>query len=267
MATERGFEHFRTQVALAALAVTAASVIALVVAASWLSGVAQTALSSIASSFLAVGVITFIYDAYLRTSFTAEVLRLVGLRSDLAAAGIEEIREETDFRWNDFLAGGVDYRVLLLDPTTWIDREWPHILAAGRSRVILVEVYLVNPDGGALEHLADNVSLTTDELTQRVATAQRVLEDSWNTAAKSDPPIAHGSKLTVRLYDSVTAFALAAVDKQVVVLASGTLGRRPGEMALALRFDSTNSTMAKRWFDEQLAHLEQLPPSYVNEVN
>lgn len=263
---EPRFQLFQTRVSVAALAVTGISVVALIVAAAWLDGVDEIVVSSIGSSFLAVGAITILYDAYLRTAFTSELLELVGIQRNLADAGIRQICEEPDLRWNEFLADGRDYRVVLLDPTTWVDREWPHVLTAGRLRPITVEVMLVEPNGLGTNQLAENLSLTSEELRQRIVTAQRVLEDSWKTAARSDPPLQVGSSLTVRLSDKVPAFVLAVVDRRVVMLSSGVLGRYPGEGTIALRFDTTNSMLTQHWFEEQLAHLESLRASYANEV-
>jgi hypothetical protein len=260
------FEVFKTRSGLAALAATAIALIALIAAAAWLTSVAQTAVTSVASSVLTVGLITLVYDGYLRRSFTTELLRLVGLQSNLAAAGVEEIVQEPDLRWNELLAHSTRYRILLLDPTTWIDREWPHVIASGRSRKIDVEVYLADPDGASLERLAENVSLLLGELQQRLTTAQRVLEDSWTTAARSDPPIQSGCKLTVRLYDRIPGFMMALADDHAVVITGGALGRHPGENALALRFERANSQLSDHWFEEQVARLEALAPSYVNAV-
>jgi hypothetical protein len=248
--------------ALLAVLVGAGMIIA---AASW-SGLGETVLGGIGSVVVSLGLITIVQEVYLREALVRELLEFVGLQRRLFDAGIQEICSSPDLDWKKFLQDGETYRLLLIEPTVFVDRDWNHVLDSGRSRAISVEVYLPNPEGPSLDVVAAVEGLRNDEFKQSLERAGRSLQDSWTTAALSKPALVGGSAFALRFYDQVPALALLMCDEDIVFIANRVVDNRAGGAVMAFRFRATSNILTRAWADEQIARLRELAPSYAAEV-
>jgi hypothetical protein len=261
MADKQPFQLARTQALAIAAIVTAVSVVGLLLIPNLEAGPLATGLTSVASVLLSLGVITVLYEVFLRGSFTAELLSLVGIARNLHDVGLHEVVKEQDIDWEAVLGGCKRFRVLLLDPAPWVDREWPRVLQSGRDHSILVDVILPSPTGPSLVTLASQLGFDVDDFRQRADTALNVVEEGWKNAG-----LVSRSRLNLHLFEAVPGYGLVLADDKAVVLLSSTAARQPAESMVALRFQADARVFPVAWFHSQLDRMQQTAPWFSNEV-
>jgi hypothetical protein len=256
------FELSRAKAWIMGLVLSLVSTLALVYAASLRPGVPSSALTSVSSVLLSIGIIAIGYEFFVRGTYAQELLDLVGTTRALAESGISRLCSERDVDWPEFLAAGHHYRLLLLDPIGWIERQWPHVLAAGRAHPISAEVFVVDPESSALGLLADRLGQPPDGLHASIGRAVDTASQSWALAQSSAPRLTKRCSLEVRCIDRVPSYAIITVDDRCVVLLRATATHEPLKGIVAIRFDGHGS-FAFDWFRGQLDDLAQSSRLYV----
>jgi len=226
----------------------------------------DTVAVNFAAVFLSIGAVTLVYDIFLRGQFASDLLDLVQLKHSLAEAGLEDISTETAVPWHEILDVATRFRFLLVDPSAWIERDWNVVLGAGRKREIHVHVYLPDPDGPLFDSLARHVGLDMATYKSTIDRAVQQVELSWKNARDTAPHLIQGSSVDVVLIRDFPAYSLAILDERAVLLLGGSLGRNPGEAAVALRFRMRQKEFPWTWLTDQVRVIEDrnYPAIYSN---
>jgi hypothetical protein len=266
MTSKRRFsDRLWTKTVLFAVLAVIAGALMVIGAALW-GGLGETVVGGLGTVFVSLGLITIVQEVYLREALVGELLEFVGLQRRLFDAGIQEVCGSSDLDWKAFLDGGENYRLLLIEPTVFVDRDWNHVLDSARTRPVTVEVFLPNPNGPVLSAIATAEGFTDQQFKQSLERAERSLQDSWTTASHSQPALMPGSSFELRFYDEIPAFGLLMCDDRVVLIANHVLGNQPGAAVMAFRFEAESSTLTRPWFDAQIERLRDIAPSYAAEV-
>jgi hypothetical protein len=254
--------YIRSAVVVGLIAVLVA-VVVLVIDARFSTSSWTIAISAIASTVLAVGLFTVLYDALLKRIFTNELLQLIEISTALRTAGVDAIAQETKLDWERLFTHASDFKFVLVDPTGWLERVWPHVLAAARSRKVQIDVCLPKSDGAAIPTLAQQLHLDPADYKTRLDAASTSMSDSWRSA---DPPLTPDSTLTVYAFDGAPAYGLVAADHRVVIMIHGALGRAALDSALAVSFNGDTGSYPTSWLLAQVRLLTALGVVYSNKV-
>src|SRR5260370_27774912 len=100
----------------------------------------------------------------------------------LRVGGVNAIIHETNVDWERLFAHASEFKFILIDPDGWLERAWPHVLAAARTRRIEVGVCLPKSDGVALPIVAEQLHLQASEYKGRIEAAITSMSDSWRAA-------------------------------------------------------------------------------------
>ena len=238
-------------------------ILTLIVDAMFQTSPVTVAVAQIASTVLAIGLITVLYDAVLRQSFTQELLQLVRVASALRSAGVQDVNDELRLDWQSILDGGSSFHIVLIEPTAWLERGWHHILEAARSRKVTVDICVPRADGASGPAIAQQLKMSLDEYYARVKGAVESISDSWTHA---DPALYKGSSVNVYSFDGLPSHSLIVADERVVLLTHACFGKVPLEGALAISFDGQPRSYPTNWFISQAKQLADLDPIYSNRV-
>src|SRR5260370_42637472 len=102
----------------------------------------------------------------------------------LRTGGVNAITHETKLDWERLFAHASEFKFILIDPTGWLGRAWPHVLAAARTRRIEVGGCLPKSDGILLPCVAELRHLQAREYKGRMETASTASLDTWWQAAR-----------------------------------------------------------------------------------
>jgi len=259
-------ERSRWRAIAASLAVTLVAVILTYYAASRDPGVVTTTIQTVASALLAIGLVTLVYDLLIRQAFTRDVLDAVHISENLTNARVQRISNQLNLDWEAILAGCTNFSILLLDPSSWIEREWNHVLTAGRQRIVHVVAYLPKANTPGFGVLAEHLGFEHDEFEDRINNARSVCENMWNNAARGEPRLKKGSTLRIRLYDAVPGYGLVIADDHAVVTLPGSLDKSAGAGYVLVHFTGVAGSFPASWLSAQLGPLTELTDEYADDV-
>lgn len=256
-----------------ARALTIASLISLaaglgfLIAATLLAGVWQTLMYSISSTVLSIGLISFLYELWLRRTVEAELLRLVGIERSLASHHLLSARDASRIDWNTMLVEASNFRILLAEPGGWVNTNWSSIVEGGRDRPIHVELFFPDPEGERFSHVADFYDVSEVYLAEDIERASRIAEDQWKIASGIGA-LSPGSKLQVRRINAFPSCSVVRADNKVTITYFSSTSRPSTDSGFALTFGGSSSAYPIKGYDEELDRLSSGNPSYYeNEVD
>lgn len=134
------------------------------------------ALYFIAGTLLATGVLSVVWELYLRRSFTAEVLSAANISVDLRDAGLTKIEfDGTCLPWSDLFEGANELDLLFSHASSWRGTYEARLKRIAEKCPGKVRVFLPDPDNDAV----------VSELSARFGKTTQAMKDKI-LAAKSD---------------------------------------------------------------------------------
>lgn len=236
----------------------------LVVAAYVKTGVPALLLNNFGAVILSIGLITVIYEARMRSSFTSELLEIVDLRQSLLDAGVKQVCHESDIAWKEVLEPASSFSLILIDAGAWVERDWNHVLSAGRKRPIKVEAFLPDPEGPALQSLSEHLGLDPNDLKSSIERLRQLMEDGWKNAKSSENPLQPNCSIEITYHSQFPSYSLVMANEETIAILHGALGRTAGDESVALRFGQGSADFPAKWFRDQVGRLRnrKLVPVY-----
>ena len=228
---------------------------------------AEPAILNVGSVVLSIGLISFAYEAYLRATFTRELLTLVGLQAHLSEVGVRRVQPDNDLNWSSLIDGRSDFRVLMPEPLFWVQQHLPRVIAQGRINPVRIRLYLPDPGGQALTETAKQCGIAAGNLQAQVLQSVEELKQQWTDAASGGDPLQSGCELTLWYFDEVPGVSLFVADSSAVLIARGVVGRRSGDLGVAVTFDAASGFSVPRWLVEKAERLDPTTPIWSRDVS
>lgn len=246
------------------VAVTAVSLVALVFTASMHHGVPTTALTNVSAVFFSLGIVSIVYEIYLRQSVLQETLAIAGLKQSVIAAGLIDIGGTSIVRYEEMCEDASRVDILLINPIGWVEREWVHLVKAANLRPLSITVYLPDPQSSALPEVACRQGYPPDEFASQCRHAKEALESSWKGEKLGATAPARGATFNIKYYEGVPGYEIVNFGTRVVTIMPRAVSTVPGaaSFAMILRSGTTISDV----LTAQLRELDGLPDVYADEV-
>jgi hypothetical protein len=161
---------------VAALIVTAGT--ALVAVGVVVGEVLGTVIASLGAILITVAVLSVLYDAFLKDVLLGEVYTAIGIQKNIQAIDLRTVVEKNQLDLAEVLAGATEITVIPLDPESWSQSDWRHLIDCAISRATRIAVYLPNHDSPHIDALATRLGADRDELASHIAD----LPMSWDEA-------------------------------------------------------------------------------------
>lgn len=188
------------------------SLTALGVALLWLSHACSTFLGAtltevgkeVGATVLALGIIAAVWELYARRSFTREVLDSVGLASDVADSGLQQIcwNYNLDIPWGDLFSRSTEVSLFFSYARTWRNSNIQHIEKLAARNGARLRVILPNPENPVI----------VDELARRFSQeAKNVYDSIWESAnyySKLPSRFPNGAAVECRFVDASPLMAI-----------------------------------------------------------
>lgn len=209
------------------------------------------------STLLGIGVIALLYDVWIRSSYTSELIDVMKLAAGLVDAGITQVCPESKIDWAAIYQPASRIRIAMADAATLAERDWTHILDASRDRAADVQVYLPDPDSTVASVYAEHLQHDLTEFKSMLGRTAASLESGWKNALQGHPRLHPKSKLRIHLIEEYLGVSYVFVDEGAVVLLPQLLRREHGQGRLAIRFESTSIGIVGSWLASQRRRLEE----------
>ncbi|WP_157106164.1 hypothetical protein [Nocardia sienata] len=130
--------------------------------------------SQLGGLLLATGLVTLAWEQWGRRNFTAEVMEIANLGTDLQNSGIKRVTDQylSDVVWSDLFADVQKLDIVVAYASTWRNIHRGRIIQAATNPSARIRVFLPHPDDDAtMSNLAQRFSITTGEIRAKVREA------------------------------------------------------------------------------------------------
>lgn len=206
-------------------------------------------LTSLLSTVISIGILSLIWEYFLRRSYARSLHHYLSLKSSLVATGLTEVSDtnEEQIDLHTELGRASRIRCIARNPIDWNLRHLNAVMKAAQSREVHVEIVVPNPDGLHLAAVASSLGLGEQDLANNISTAIDTIKTRWQQANV----VASNSTIQIATLDNPLYDATVVDDLAVIELTVST-NHRPGRSGLAFRFDGQGRVAAwvRSQFDE-----------------
>jgi hypothetical protein len=208
-----------------------------------------TLLASVGSIFVTVGLLSVVYEAYLKDLLIREIYGALEIKQSLQAIDLRELVQRDQVDVDAILVDADQISVLPLDPMSWLLQDWPRVAAVARKASVVVTIYLPTHDSPHIEVLAQRMGIDAVDLGGQIVRLPDQLAESWDqkSAGRS------GSSLQVILYGTVPAVGLLRTGRATVLELPPSLGYATADrsaLALVVGHDGWSS-LVKDFVNDQ----------------
>jgi hypothetical protein len=214
---------------------------------------------------VSIGALALLYEISLRRSVYREMMKLVGVQRSVINGQLAALGKSRDIAWTKILSDRSLYRVMLADPTSWIEQNFHLMLESGSRRAIEAEVYLPDPTQPYFGDLAVSLGRDPGAFKTSVEDAANNLARLWNTESATGR-LKGKSKITIRWILSRPLHSLVLADQRTVLLLTGATGRDGAESDFAYVYAGDRDQYPSKWFSEQVDRQRNANINFVNEV-
>jgi hypothetical protein len=210
-----------------------------------------TVVASLGAILITVAVLTVVYDAFLKDVLLGEIYTAIGVQKNIQALDLRMVVEKNQLDLTQALAGATEITAIPLDPETWSQSDWRHLLDSAAAKAIRIAVYLPNHDSPHIDGLAARLGKDRDELAAHIADLPDELAQSWDEKGLA----IRGSRLNVYLYGTVPLVGLLVTDQTITLEVPPALSHTPTDRrTVALVFGRQGwLPLITSFVDEQLA--------------
>jgi hypothetical protein len=243
--------------------------LAVLVGASFLpEGAIRSVLENLAAVVFAIGVIEVLFEAYLQTRLSSELIERVdtavgrvetkvelqlqhlatalSLDRSLGPTGLETL-SRTPVDWTDFLSGSSRIQLVPWELDSWQQQEWAGALEAARTDQLQLDLYLPNPETNGLGAFEQRLGLDESDFQSR---ARRAIEDAragWQEVRHTP-----GSVLNIYTYDLPVGMGIVLANGRWALTAAPIQGPRPGTSALVALARDGSDAGYREWIEGQI---------------
>jgi hypothetical protein len=236
------FRVFRLRAMIAAglLAVVGVSGIFLVVGNErHLSDGLTAALLNVAAVLASIGVISLVYEVFLRETYAVELRSFVRIGAAVVSSGLQRVEPRSNVDWHELLESSSEIDILLRDPTVWVASQQEFVIREARRRAF--EITLAVPASGKnFATMAESVGLTPEELRQRINISVSQLAGVWRTNAQHNQ-IHGGSRLRIVEFEDPLDFDMIRAGRHLVCLLNPPRKSVSGDDQVLLAFEQDES--------------------------
>jgi hypothetical protein len=224
--------------------------------------VVGTLLASVGSIFVTVGLLSVVYEAYLKDLLIREIYGALEIKQSLQAVDLRELVQRDQADVAAVLVDADQISALPLDPMSWLLQDWPRVTAAARKASLVVTIYLPSHDSPHIEVLAQRMGIDAADLGGQIAQMPDQLAESWDQKSAGQL----GSSLQVILYGTVPAIGLLRTGRLTMLELPPSLGYATADRsALALVVGHEGwSSLISDFVDDQLE--EDRIPAYSRSI-
>ena len=267
---ESSFSRLRSAAFSVAGAVALVALVILVVVSFIPEGAVRGVIENLAAIVFGIGVIQILFEAYLHSHVSAEVMKQVDTAirrvDDTVALRLRELEStivldrslvptglkkllRTPVDWTGFLAGSTAIKFVPWNLSSWGQQEWLGIIERARSSKIEVDLYLPNPETAHAESF--EVRLGPDSFQADAAGALTEAREGWRQSAQVP-----GSILRIHTYDRPVGLGLLLADGRWALTAAPICGPRPGAAPINALAEDGSDAGYRLWLDEQIGLLD-----------
>lgn len=226
----------------------------------------KTTGTALATTLIAVGLISLIYEVALRRELQRELLKLVGIQGALQANQIVGAGKNTEIDWKGLLNERSTYRVVILDPEAWISDNFHIILASAHTKPVNVDFIFPDPDGPHISQMAAFVNKDPDLVRRSIIQAMTDIERKWKEA-RDLSRISPKSRVSVKLVSDLPRYSFFMVDGRVLSIFMPAVDHMPKELNLYFEFSGSMQSYPISWFLDQFQKCQVVGIRFENEVS
>ncbi|TDD20771.1 hypothetical protein E1218_21970 [Kribbella turkmenica] len=213
------------------------------------------ALQQLLGAIISIGLISILYEAFLRRTYGRDLRRYLRLKSSMVASGIQDVVPAEQVEWQNVLSDAADVRIILRDPGAWLPANQPWLLASARKRELRLTIAVPDEAGPNFDLVAESCGQKPDELRSNIQAAVSHLTRRWNSEVKD---LKKGTNFRVVTYRSLPTYDLVVADEVVVVSIGKAQAEGPIGQQLAFVFDTSpgGGSYPAAWLMDQLKPLD-----------
>ncbi|MBY5928219.1 hypothetical protein KUV86_03730 [Halomonas sp. DP8Y7-3] len=220
--------------------------------------------NAVSSTLLAVGIVSFLYEFFLRATVGKEMLNLVGIKESISKNQITWAGRESEVTWEKIFNKGSKIYILLPEPS-WLHQHWHGLKTKAEERSITITLLLPNPEGPKISQIAEFLSTSSDDLAAQINEASTMVEKSWTTA-KAHKKLEAGSSLKIAHFEDFPSYGLIASDQSIVATIFSPTQKAPLDKGFSIAFHGSAKDYPVNWFITELIALSEIPATFENEI-
>ncbi|WP_133434167.1 hypothetical protein [Aeromicrobium phragmitis] len=244
---------FRERLYLVALLVCIAAIAGLLTVAAhgpggrgWsLDQTTYTALSTIFSTLLSVGLLSLIVELFLRESYARALRRFLGLKATLVESGLVDVVSDKPSDLLKRIEGATEIKAIVRDPNAWVLAYYSSVMKAAVKRPVKVVLLFPDVDSDYFNSVAESLDFSATELRQNIELAMGALKQQWGSAG----PVHSDSSIVVKT-THLPLYEIICVDQYAVCSLEASVEHRQGARRIVLVFEGDQSEST--WFAEQI---------------
>ena len=248
-------ERFRDKLFLIALGVSAISLMFLwgvaryqpiPNAVGWRLGqTTYTVLSDAASALLSIGLISLIFELFLRESYARALRKFLELKGALVTSGLVDIKSGA-VDLSARIAHATTVRAVVRDPQAWVLAHYSSIVAAAVKRSVDVTLLFPDSESTHFPAVAESLDYSPEELRTSLELALSAIKQRWGTAGT----IHAGSKIAVKTVQ-LPLYELTCIDDFAVCTFDSSVEHRQGGTQYSFSFSGGGHPID--WFESQIS--------------
>lgn len=247
---------FRAHLLLVATIVVAIALLGLVVvstqqptaspaAGEWqLDQTAYTVLVDAFSALLGVGLLSLIFELFLRESYAEALQDFLRMNSAITRSGLKGIGNAAPDLAEELKAAST-IKAIVRDPQSWVLSYFTHVLHAATHRQTTILLVFPDPRSPSFAAVAESLDVTEAELQSGFDLALTAMQQRWGTVGKIHP----GSTIKVYL-TALPLYEVTCIDESAVCVFDASAEHRQGGKRLSLRFETEGDPVA--WLVSQI---------------
>lgn len=218
------------------------------------------AIQALITAVLSVGLLSLLFETFLRESHGRDLSRYLKLRTAMVASGIDQVVPEGEFQWQPLLADATEVRALLRDPSTWLPAQQQVVFQLARKHAVSFTVAIPDEDGPNVEAVAKSLGYEKDSFKAQLVASRRLLETTW---ANSQSGLKAGTSFRVVSYSFLPTYEVVTANKKVAVMLGAAQADAAVGERLIMAFDSpSHASYPGDWLMAQVRNLDALTSTW-----
>jgi len=204
----------------------------------------STTLTAIGSAFLSISGALLITEYLLKPTYTADVLRLVGIDREIRQTGLSELRLETQVEWPSKYRRSNSVVALISEPQSFRQLHWPAII--DRAKHGEVSVTLLIPESGQpAAAAAAGYSGQQSSFDEAITSLRVAIETEWRRLLSSGQ-LSTNAQLTIDPVPTAAPFGVYMIGRVWCILLNALVpDLTSGRMAIV--FDAGDGSPLAQW--------------------
>ncbi len=148
------------------------------------SGGVASVLNTLGTTFLTIGLVSFVSEYLLRRALTSDLIRKIDLKQRLHASGVDDVAVLPEHVTIDVFRASRSNVIATIRPTKLLEQLWPEMEKECARNGAHFAVYMPDPDSAVITPLAHRLGLSPEVYSQQIRTAFDELKSRWTRSAQ-----------------------------------------------------------------------------------